>query len=135
MLLAAFGKAAKAQSADEKAVAANCKLLNQGLISRNKQLLEGLAANGLSYGHSNGDVETKAVFVKNVIDKKVTYVAINIPKQTINIVGDNAIVRQIQELKLIKDGKKVDLKIGNMLIWHKEAKAWKLLAKQGYKLQ
>ena len=135
MLMAVFGTAAKAQSADENAVASNCKLLNQGLISRNKHLLESLAANGLSYGHSNGDVETKAVFVKNVMNKKVTYVAINIPNQTISIVGDNAIVRQVQELKLIKDGKKTDLKIGNLLIWHKEAKTWKLVAKQGYKLQ
>ena len=130
-----FNTAAKAQSADEKAVAANCKLLNQGLITRNKKLLESLAANGLNYGHSNGDVENKAVFVKNVMDKKVIYVSINVPNQTIQIDGNNAIVRQTQELKVIKAGKQTDLKIGNLLIWHKEGKNWKLLVKQGYKLQ
>lgn len=126
--------AAKAQSADEKSVAANCKLLNQGLITRNKKLLENLATDELSYCHSNGDVENKTAFVKNVMDKKVIYEAINIPQQTIQIAGNNAIVRQTQELKVIKAGKKIDLKIGNLLIWQKQGKTWKLLAKQGYKL-
>ncbi len=132
--LAISGAAVKAQSADEKAVAANCKLLSQGLITRNKKLLENLASTDLSYGHSSGDVEDKTTFVKNVMDKKVIYVAINVPVQTIKMAGDNAIVRQTQQLKLIKAGKPTDLKIGNMLIWHKQGKDWKLLAKQGFKL-
>lgn len=135
MMLTAFGTIVKAQSVDEKAVAVNCKLLSQGLITRNKALLERLTATKLSYGHSNGDVEDKATFVKNVLDKKPIYVVINIPNQTIQIAGNNAVVRQIQELKVIKEGKESDLKIGNLLVWQKQGKAWKLLVKQGFKLQ
>jgi len=133
-VLTIFGGAVKAQSADEKVIAANCKLLNQALITRDKALLERLVATKLSYGHSNGDVEDKTTFVKNVVDKKPIYVTINIPSQTINIADNNAIVRQTQELKVIKEDKETDLKIGNLLIWQKQGKAWKLLVKQGFKL-
>lgn len=70
MMLTAFGTIVKAQSVDEKAVAVNCKLLSQGLITRNKALLERLTATKLSYGHSNGDVEDKATFVKKCFRQK-----------------------------------------------------------------
>jgi hypothetical protein len=46
-----------AQTADEKAVAAAVEKLRKAMIAADKTTLEGLAAEELSYGHSNGLVE------------------------------------------------------------------------------
>jgi hypothetical protein len=133
-LLLILSVTVKAQSADEKAVAAKCLLLSKGLITRDSKLLKSLTSSKLSYGHSNGNVEDQAAFIKAVVDKTTIYQAINIPKQEISVVNTIAIVRQVQELKLLKDTVKSDLKIGNLLIWQKTSGAWKLLVKQGFKL-
>ena len=124
----------KAQTADEKAVAEAGKQLNQGLITRNIKLLENLTAPELSYGHSNGNIENRTAFLKAVSAGNVRYVSINASKQTIQVTGDNAITRHVQDLKLVKDGKPTDLIIGNLLVWHKYNGKWKLVAKQGFKL-
>ncbi len=133
-LLLALSVAAKAQSADEKAIDNAGKLLNRGLINKDIKLLERLVLPNLSYGHSSGKVEDKAAFTKAVAEGPIQYVSIDIADQTITITGDVAITRQIQTLKLINDGKPTDLKIGNVLIWKKVNNLWKLLAKQGFKL-
>lgn len=134
-LLLMLGTAAKAQSADEKAIAEAGKQLNQGLITRNTKLLEMLVAPELSYGHSNGNIEDRAAFIKAIFDGHIHYISIAVSKQVIHVTGDNAVTRHIQDLKLIKDGKPTNLKIGNVLVWHKYNGKWKLTVKQGYKLQ
>jgi ketosteroid isomerase-like protein len=46
-----------------------------------------------------------------------------------------AIVRNICSIKGTKDGAPLDIKIGVLMVWKKEGAEWKLLARQGYKLQ
>ncbi len=133
-LLLALTVTVKAQSADEKNIDNAGKLLNRGLINKDIKLLDRLVLPTLSYGHSSGNVEDKAAFLKAVAGGPVTYVSIDISNQAITITGNVAITRQTQTLKLINDGKPTDLKIGNMLIWKKVNHLWKLLAKQGFKL-
>jgi hypothetical protein len=133
--LLVIGTTLKAQSADEKAVAEGVKLLNKGLITRDKKLLENIAAPELSYGHSTGDIQNKAEFVDAVMRGAPIYRDIIVTNQTIKIAGDNAIVRHMQVTKLTKSGVKSEIHIGNLLVWHKYNGQWKLIVKQGYKLQ
>ncbi|GAB2971339.1 nuclear transport factor 2 family protein [Mucilaginibacter puniceus] len=133
-LLVILNITAKAQTADEKAVAEAGNQLNQGLINRDIKLLDDLVLPELSYGHSSGNVETKAAFLEAVAKGPVRYLAINISNQTIQVTGDNAVTRHTQDLDLVNNGTPTKLKIGNMLIWKKINNKWKLLAKQGFKL-
>jgi hypothetical protein len=133
-LLLSFAVAAKAQTADEKAIAEAGNQLNQGLINRDVKLLDDLVAPELSYGHSSGAVEDKAAFLKAVATGPVKYISINLTNQTIQVNGDNAITRHTQDLDLVNNGTPTKLKIGNLLVWHKYNGKWKLVAKQGFKL-
>lgn len=133
-LLLSLAIAAKAQTADEKAIAEAGNQLNQGLMNRDVKLLDDLAAPELSYGHSSGAVETKATFLEAVAKGPVRYLTINISNQTIQINGDNAITRHTQDLDLVNNGTPTKLKIGNLLVWRKYNGKWKLVAKQGFKL-
>ena len=122
-----------AQSNDETKVAA-ATALNKGMIDPDKNMLESLTAEELSYGHSTGKIENKVQFIKSLTSGAVDFSSIDITDQTIKLAGDNAIVRNTFSAKLTNDGKPLEIKVGIIMVWKKIKEEWKLLARQGYKL-
>lgn len=123
-----------AQSAEETKVADAVTALNKAMIDVDKNVLETLTAEDLSYGHSGGKVENKTQFLDAVVSGTVDFISIDITDQKITVAGKNAIVRNIYAAKLTNEGKPVELKIGTLMVWQKIKGKWKLLARQGYKL-
>lgn len=130
ILLFVFFHATIAQSKNEKAIATAVEQLTEGMLDGNKQLLDAITAKDLTYGHSSGTLENKQEFVEALVSKKSNFTRIDILNQTINMVGDIALVRHV--LNGDVNGNTVNL--GVLLVWTKEGKAWKLLARQAYKL-
>lgn len=124
----------KAQSKDEKAVALVVEKLNKAIVDPEKGLLESIASEGLSYGHSGGKVQNKAQFVDDLVNGAFNFSSVNALDQTISISGDNAIVRHTLVAKATNAGVPTDIRIGNVLVWRKESGQWKLLARQAFKL-
>lgn len=124
----------QAQTADEKAVAAAVEKLRQAMIAADIPALKSLAADEISYGHSNGLIENKAEFVDQFVTGKSVFKTINLSDQTVKIVGEAAIVRH----RLTGDTNnsnvpgKVDL--GVLSVWQKQKGEWKLLARQAVKI-
>lgn len=108
--------------------------LNKAMISQDKQVLEKLTMDELSYGHSTGAIENKSTYVRNILSGTVKFSQIDNADQTEDLAGDNAIVRSVCSIKGTRDGAPLDLKIGILMIWKKTGGDWKLLARQGYKL-
>jgi hypothetical protein len=109
-------------------------LLNKAMITPDKSSLDKLTAEELSYGHSTGAVQNKSDFIKEVLSGPVKFFQIDDANQTITVADNTAIVRNICSIKGTRDGAPLDLKIGILMIWIKKGDAWKLLARQGYKL-
>lgn len=124
----------KAQSW-KKDIESSIESLNKATISQDKRMLDKLTAEELSYGHSTGLVENKDAFTKNILSGPTKFFQIENADQTINLAGDMAIVRNICSIKGTKDGAPLDIKIGVLMLWKKDGADWKLLARQGYKLQ
>lgn len=129
-----FAIAANAQSAEETKVADAVTALNKATIDADKNMLESLTAEELSYGHSGGKVENKTQFITALVSGTVDFISIDITDQKITVAGKNAIVRNMYAAKLTNEGKPVELKIGTLMVWQKIKGNWKLLARQGYKL-
>jgi ketosteroid isomerase-like protein len=123
-----------ANSADAAAVDKAVEALRKALLEADKSQLEKLTAEQLSYGHSGGRVESKAQFIDGVMTRKATYKSITFPEVTVAIVGDASIVRHLYESESETDGKPSSVKIGALQVWQKQNGAWKLLARQGFKL-
>lgn len=119
-----------AQSSQEKAVAAAVENMRQAMLDGDKAKLEALAAPELTYGHSSGALEDKSQFVEALASGKSDFSSINLTDQTIEVVGNVALVRH--ELHGQADSGAVN--IGILLVWKKHGKTWKLLARQAYKL-
>ncbi len=115
----------------EKAVAT----FNEAMVNPERDLLERLCADELSYGHSSGIIQNKAEFIDDLINGPFNFLSVDSPEQTIQLSGDTAIVRHIFLASATNDGKPVDIRIGNMQVYKSDNEGkWRLLARQAYKL-
>ena len=125
---------AGAQAGDEAAVADAVETLRKGLFDKDKAKLDQVAAPQISYGHSDGRVETKDQFITAVMARKATVKSLEFPELKVAVVGNNAIARHIYLSESELDGKVTHTKIGALQVWQKQDGAWKLLARQGFRL-
>jgi hypothetical protein len=133
-LLGAVPEAA-VQSGDEAAVAQAVEAFRNAMLKADRAQFEALTADQLSYGHSAGRVETKAQFIDAATSGRSTWKFITLTDQTIQIVGNNAIVRHTLSGETERDGKTNSVKIGVLMVWHKPDGNWQLLARQAVRLE
>jgi ketosteroid isomerase-like protein len=124
---------AGAQAGDEAAVSDMVEVLRKGLFDKDKAKLDQVSAPQLSYGHSDGRVETKDEFITAVMNRKATVKSLAFPELKVAVVGNNAIARHIYLAESELDGKATTTRIGALQVWQKQNGAWKLLARQGFR--
>jgi ketosteroid isomerase-like protein len=139
--VAAFGvssllhrTAAQAEPAEEAAVSQGVEALRKALLDKDKARLEQLIADQLSYGHSDGRVQTKAEFIDGVMAGRAVVKSLTFPDLKVGLAGNAAIARHIYASESETDGKPNSVRIGVLAVWQKQDGSWKLLARQGYKL-
>jgi ketosteroid isomerase-like protein len=104
------------------------------MIAADKAALESLTAEELSYGHSSPKVDTKASFIDSLMTRKSAFKTIDLTRQTIQVVGDLAIVRAHFSSDIEPEGKPGHVELEMLMIWQKRNGAWKLLARQAFKV-
>ena len=124
----------KAQDKEEMAVAAAVEKLRKAMIDGSKAELEAVTIDKLSYGHSSGYVEGKAEFVDKIVTGKSDFVTIELKDQTISVNGKAAIVRHKLNATTNDNGKPGEVHLSILLVFQKENKQWKLLARQAVKV-
>lgn len=134
VVLFQFSVLAQNKSKDEIAIAARVETLRQAMIDADGTKLKELTSTGLSYGHSSGVVQNQATFIEKIANGESDFVTIEFQNQTIEILGDNAIVRHNLMAHTKDGGVDKDIKIGIMLVWQKQKNKWLLIARQAYKL-
>lgn len=122
-----------AQSAEEKEVAGRVETLRNALINADKTILEDLAAEDLSYGHSSGLIENKTAFVDALVSGKTKFSSVAFTDQTITIAGNAAVVRHKMMADLHNNSGLTKIDIIVLLVWQKQNGIWKLLARQAAK--
>ena len=123
-----------AQSKDETAVANAVENLRKVMIDPTQESLEGLVMNELSYGHSGGNIEDKAAFVEALVSGKSDFKSIEIKNQTIQVVGNTAVVRHQLFGDTSNNGQAGTVKLAVLTIWQKHKGKWLLLARQAIKI-
>lgn len=126
--------AARAEPAEEAAVNQGVEALRKALLDKDKARLEQLTADQLSYGHSDGRVQTKAEFIDGVMTGRAVVKSLTFPDLKVGLAGNAAIARHIYASESETDGKPNSVRIGVLAVWQKQDGSWKLLARQGYKL-
>lgn len=122
-------------TAQKKTVEESVEALTRLMITPEKDGLEAIAHPSLTYGHSNGKLENKAQFMDQLLSKRSDFRKIDLSEQTMEQAGNTAIVRHILEADTFDGGKPGHVKLKILLVWVKEKKSWKLLARQAVKIQ
>ena len=121
-----------AQSKQEKELIARTYLLSQTVFGTKDSLtLEDLFAKQASYGHSHGNLQTRAEAIKGISQNKSKYTDTSLTILKVIIEDDVAIVRHLFKAKENKpDGTVTALNFTMMLVWVKEKGKWKLMGRQ-----
>jgi len=91
-------------------------------------------ADQLSYGHSDGRVQTKSEFVEGVMSRKAIIKSLTFPELKVGLADNAAIARHMYASESETDGQASSVRIGVLAVWQKQGGNWKLRARQGYKL-
>jgi ketosteroid isomerase-like protein len=132
-LLASASTSAQS-AADEAAVAQAIEILRKAQFEADKARLEQVTAAQVSYGHSDGRVETKEQFINGVVTRKTIVKSLTFPELKVAVVGNAAIARHIYLGESELDGKQTTTRIGALQLWQKQDGGWKLIARQGFRL-
>lgn len=133
-LLASVPALAIAQPAEEQAVAQAVSALTRAMLNPDRAALEAVTHEALSYGHSAGRIETRAQFIANLVERGNPFGEINITNQTIQVNGEDAIVRHTFTGHTTGGGRITPVNIGILQVWKKQGGAWKLYARQAFRL-
>lgn len=123
-----------AQSKAVKEVENTVETMRLAMISGDRNVLNKLASDQLTYGHSSGKIESKTDFVETLATKKSDFKSITLSKQTVDVQGKTAVVRHVLDADTFDGGKPGKVHLGIVLVFAKDGSNWKLLARQAFKL-
>ena len=123
-----------AQAADEMKVSETTQILRKALIDADKAVLEKILHQDLSYGHSSGLLETKAMLIESLVSNDSDFKTMDLTEQTVKVVGKTAIVRHKLFAETANKGVPSTTKLNVLLIFIELKGEWKLLARQAAKI-
>jgi ketosteroid isomerase-like protein len=124
--------AALAQGSDATGVAAAVDALTKAMLAGDRAGLMAVTHERLSYGHSAGRIENRQEFIDPLANRTSIFRSMNVSDQTIDVVGDDAIVRHVLRGESESGGRVSPVNIGILQVWKKQPDGWKLLARQAF---
>jgi hypothetical protein len=134
LLLVAVSIKSFAQKQDKGSIATVISSFDKALVSKDSVELKKLLSDSLSYGHSNGWIETKADVIGDLFNGKLTYKQINAPSPDITVEGKTASARMTVDADVLMDGKPMSFKLKVLQVWVWKNKHWQLFARQSVKM-
>ncbi len=108
--------------------------LRNALLIKDSVSLSNILSSDVTYGHSNGLVQTKAQLIRSVMSGDQTYKSITPSDMNIRIYDNTAVVTMKSDVNMIFQGKPLDLSMRITFVWIKKNAEWKLVARQSVKL-
>lgn len=121
-----------AQTDDEK-LTATVKEFHQALVKKNTISINQQTDKALSYGHSNGWVQTKADIIKDFETGIISYQSFEEDSIAVSINEKMAHVRFVADITATTNGTKATHHLKVLEVWVKKGNRWVLFARQGVK--
>ena len=115
---------------DEEKLTMALKELHQALVTKNTGSINLQTDKALSYGHSNGWVETKADMIKNLETGYVDYHSIKEDSIQVVVSGNMAHARFVGDYKVTVNGNSNTFHLKVLEVWVKKRERWVLFARQ-----
>jgi hypothetical protein len=118
---------------DEEKLTATVKEFHQALVKKNTISINQQTDKALSYGHSNGWVETKADMIKNLETGFISYQSYKEDSITVMMNGSMANVRFVADIAATMKEPANTYHLKVLEVWVKKGKRWVLFARQAVK--
>jgi hypothetical protein len=118
---------------DEEKLIATVKEFHQALVNKNTVSINQQTDKALSFGHSNGWVQTKADVIKDMETGYLTYGEIKEDSIAVGMNGNLANVRFKADITATLKGTTNSVKLRVLEVWVKKSNRWLLFARQAVK--
>ena len=115
---------------DEEKLTVTLKEFHQALVNKNTVSINQQTDKALSYGHSNGWVETKAEVIKDLETGYISYQSFKEDSITVAINGNMANVRFVADITATMKATTSNFHLKVLEVWVKKGKRWVLFARQ-----
>ena len=112
---------------------ATSKAFHQALVQKDTITINQLTSNMLTYGHSNGWVQSKAEVVGDMSNGKLIYNSYVTDTMAITNQANVAIVRFNATIQTIMNASNGTYKLKVLEVWMLQKRKWKLIARQAIK--
>ena len=118
---------------DQAKLTTTMKEFHQALVKKNTVSINQQTDKALSYGHSNGWVETKTEMIKNIETNYINYH--NIREDSLNVIinGNMANARFTADINVTSNDVTGTYHLKVLEVWVKKGKRWLLFARQAVK--
>jgi FKBP-type peptidyl-prolyl cis-trans isomerase 2 len=123
---------ANAQTSEEK-LAQTLKEFHQALVNKNTVSINQQTDKILSYGHSNGWVETKNDMIKNLETGYIKYNSIKEDSLQVTVNGNLGHARFVGDYNVTLNGNTVTFHLKVLEVWVRKGNRWLLFARQAVK--
>ena len=115
---------------DEEKLTSTLKEFHQALVKKNTVSINQQTDKALSYGHSNGWVETKAEMIKNLETGYLNYHSYKEDSLQVMINGNVANARFVADINVTLNGNIGNYHLKVLEVWVRKGKRWLLFARQ-----
>ena len=122
-----------AQTTDEQKLLTTVKEFHQALVNKNTISINQQTDKALSYGHSNGWVETKTDMIKNLETNYISYQSFKEDSIKVSSNGNIANVRFVAAIDASLKDSRTTYNLKVLEVWVKKGKRWLLFARQSVK--
>ena len=118
---------------DEEKLTTTLKEFHQAMINKNTASINQQTDKALSYGHSNGWVETKAEMIKDIETGYIVYHSYKEDSISILMNGNMANARFVADVSATLKGATTTFHLKVLEVWVKKGKRWMLFGRQAVK--
>ncbi len=115
---------------DEVKLTSTLKEFHQALVKKNTVSINQQTDKALSYGHSNGWVETKKELIEHLESGYMEYNSFREDSIKVEVNGNVGHARFIADINATMSGKEFMFQLRVLEVWVKKGKRWVLFARQ-----
>ncbi len=114
----------------EADITAGMEAWRHAMMKKDSAAFERVYHADLSYGHSNGQIETKPEAIQHVVTGKADYAAVDFADTKVKVHGNFALVTCRVNMKQVTDGKPTDVKLIVLHVWTRGPQGWQMIGRQ-----
>jgi ketosteroid isomerase-like protein len=114
----------------EDEIMAGMEAWRQAMMKKDRAAFERLYHSDLTYGHSNGQLETKPEAIQHIVAGKSDYASVDLADTKIKVHGNFALVTGRVNLKQVTDGKPSDVRLIVLHVWTRGPQGWQMIGRQ-----